>query len=105
MTDKVSDVSIGAAGLGRISIHWDVPVSDSHANNAVACAVSPECYRRSLYEPTPERVEIVARALEWYAEQARLCRLIHSEGDAGRRALSNDGGKQARAALDEWRNP
>lgn len=38
-------------------------------------------------------------ALEWYGEQARLCRLIHSEGDAGRYALSNDGGKRARAAL------
>ena len=40
-------------------------------------------------------------ALEWYGEQARLCRLIHSEGDAGRAALSEDGGKCARAALGE----
>ena len=39
------------------------------------------------------------RALEWYGEQARLARLIHSEGDAGRRALTDDGGKRARAAL------
>jgi len=40
-------------------------------------------------------------ALEWYGEQARLCRLIHSEGDAGRHALNNDGGAKARAALGE----
>lgn len=37
------------------------------------------------------------RALEWYGEQARLARLIHSEGDAGRNALADDGGKRARA--------
>jgi hypothetical protein len=38
--------------------------------------------------------------LEWYGEQARLCRLIHSEGDTGRNALANDGGKKASAALE-----
>ena len=38
-------------------------------------------------------------ALEWYGEQARLCRLIHSEGDAGRNALAEDGGKKAQATL------
>ena len=38
-------------------------------------------------------------ALEWYGEQSRLCRLIHSEGDAGRNALAADGGERARAAL------
>ena len=38
-------------------------------------------------------------ALEWYGEQARLARLVHSGGDAGRHALANDGGNRARAAL------
>lgn len=38
-------------------------------------------------------------ALGWYGEQARLCRLIHSEGDVGRHALSEDGGKKAKALL------
>ena len=38
-------------------------------------------------------------ALEWYAEQVRLSRLIHSEGDKGRNALAADGGEKARAAL------
>ena len=40
-------------------------------------------------------------ALEWYGEQARLSRLIHSGGDTGRHALQEDGGKRARAALGE----
>ena len=37
--------------------------------------------------------------LAWYGEQSRLARLIHSGGDAGRRALQADGGNRARAAL------
>lgn len=40
-------------------------------------------------------------ALEWYGEQARLARLIHSEGDSGRHALASDGGRRARAALGD----
>jgi len=42
---------------------------------------------------------LIVEALRWYAEQARLCRLIHSEGDAGRNALAADGGQRARDAL------
>lgn len=38
-------------------------------------------------------------ALEWYGEQARLARLIHREGDAGRHALADDGGKLAKKVL------
>jgi hypothetical protein len=45
------------------------------------------------------RVQALVEALEWYREQARLARLIHSEGDAGRHALQADGGKRAAAAL------
>lgn len=41
----------------------------------------------------------LVKAVEWYGEQSRLCRLIHSEGDAGRHALARDGGERARAAL------
>lgn len=46
------------------------------------------------------RVLLLQETLEWYAEQARLCRLIHAEGDHGRNALANDGGRRARAVLD-----
>ena len=45
----------------------------------------------------------VREALAWYGEQARLARLIHSEGDAGRHALAADGGKLARQALEASR--
>ncbi len=38
-------------------------------------------------------------ALEWYEEKARLCRLIHNEGEAARQALHRDGGAIACAAL------
>jgi hypothetical protein len=51
--------------------------------------------------PTSSDVERMRDALEWYGEQARLARLIHSEGDAGRHALAEDGGKRARAILAE----
>lgn len=57
-------------------------------------------------EPVRRYVNIVRRTenllrdqLEWYGEQARLARLIHSEGDKGRNALAEDGGKRARSAL------
>ena len=47
------------------------------------------------------QVERLRAALEWYGENARLARLIHSEGDKGRHAIAEDGGKRARAALAE----
>ena len=46
-----------------------------------------------------EREARLVGALEWYGEQARLARLIHDEGDAGRHALSRDGGKLATDTL------
>jgi hypothetical protein len=46
-----------------------------------------------------DKVAALEGALDWYREQARLARLIHSEGDAGRHALQADGGKRAAAAL------
>jgi len=45
--------------------------------------------------PTEAREGELREALAWYGEQARLARLIHSEGDAGRNALAADGGKRA----------
>lgn len=45
-------------------------------------------------------VKRLREALTWYGEQARLCRLITREGDAGRNALATDGGSRARAALE-----
>ena len=71
---------------------------------------------RDAYEKTLKRIEqeddtrlravekerdALRAALEWYGENARLCRLIHSEGDKGRNALAEDGGNRARAALSD----
>jgi len=53
----------------------------------------------ALIESLSAEREGMREALEWYGEQARLARLVHSEGDAGRNALAADGGKRARAAL------
>lgn len=43
----------------------------------------------------------LCEGLAWYGEQARLARLNHSEGDAGRAALSEDGGAKAEALLSK----
>mgnify|MGYP001809902684 CR=1 FL=1 len=56
--------------------------------------------QRRRAEAAEAEVARLREALEWYGEQARLARLIHSEGDAGRQALDADGGKRARAALN-----
>lgn len=59
-------------------------------------------HRLALLSPAAERPDALAKAVEaldWYGEQARLARLIHSEGDAGRHALAEDGGKRARSVL------
>jgi len=50
---------------------------------------------------TADAAEIarLREALEWYGEQTRLARIIHSEGDTARRALDRDGGERAHRAL------
>ena len=63
-------------------------MSDAMFDNSPFC----DCHQ--------DYAEGLIEALEWYAEQARLCRFIHREGDAGRNALSADGGKRAREALN-----
>lgn len=54
---------------------------------------------RRAPHPIANAGEAMREALAWYGEQARLARLIHSEGDAGRHALQEDGGKKADAIL------
>ena len=55
--------------------------------------------RLSALSPHAETISALVEALEWYGEQARLARLIHSEGDAGRHALARDGGNRARTTI------
>lgn len=57
-------------------------------------------HERLMTERDAEIVRL-REALEWYGEQARLARLIHSEGDSGRHALASDGGRRARATLGD----
>lgn len=66
-------------------------------DNASALAGTPVPQIATLQAVNARLVE----ALQWYGEQSRLARLIHSEGDPGRHALSDDGGKRARALLAE----
>ena len=53
--------------------------------------------RACIRNAAPDLLE----ALKWYEEQARLCRLITSEGDSGRQALDSDGGQKARSAISK----
>lgn len=66
--------------------------------HSVACVLTnlPAATRQHL-----ESAEGMKEALEWYGEQSRLARLIHSGGDSGRNALATDGGERARAALSK----
>jgi hypothetical protein len=57
--------------------------------------------RRDLYDISQARIAELESVLRWYGEQARLARLIHSEGDEGRHALAADGGKTARETLKD----
>jgi hypothetical protein len=75
---------------GAEELHWH------HCGEVVEGWTETPLYRADQVAEVVERMEA---ALRWYGEQARLARLIHSEGDAGRHALQDDGGKRARAAL------
>ena len=74
---------------GKWTLWWEI-ADDKHK------AAAPLRARIASFEAT---VMGLREELEWYGENARLCRLIHSEGDKGRSALSDDGGNRARAAL------
>jgi hypothetical protein len=65
--------------------------------------LNPDAYKRAAAErdALQARVKVLEDALRWYGEQARLAKLIHSEGDSGRNALAKDGGERARTALQE----
>ncbi len=57
--------------------------------------------RHERFVALQARVKALEAGLAWYGEQSRLARLIHSEGDAGRHAIANDGGAKARALLSK----
>jgi len=64
--------------------------------------IAPDCVYHDCRHGIGELLDLLTEArglLEWYGENARLARLIHGEGDAGRDAIAGDGGKRARAFL------
>ena len=69
----------------------------SLANSAAAMIRAQAAEIRRL-RANRERLE---RSLTWYGENARLARLAHTEGDAGRSNIAEDGGRRARAAQEE----
>ncbi|MCW1844197.1 hypothetical protein [Prosthecomicrobium hirschii] len=79
---------------------WNHAAADRRDRIAkiVEAAIAPAIARAEEAEARAERMRA---ALEWYGENARLARLIHIEGDKGRHAIADDGGKRARAALSE----
>lgn len=66
--------------------------------------IAEDCatYRKRISELEAENKRL-REVVGWYGEQARLARLVHSEGDKGRQSLANDGGERARAVLNEDR--
>ena len=82
---KVAQLEAKADGALQDAAQWSQEYAEQKANTEAL-----EAENAKLRE-----------ALEWYGGQARLCRLIHSEGDAGRNSLAADGGKRTRAALSE----
>lgn len=74
-----------------------------HAVRASFITFGPEPLKsaNAVVQEAADEIERLRGALEWYGEQARLARLIHSEGDIGRHALAADGGKRARAVLPQ----
>ena len=85
----MSDNDLIRRGDALKVLRWEYSRQDRAAITALPAA-------DPLADP---RVQALVEALDWYREQARLARLIHSEGDAGRHALQADGGKRAAAAL------
>jgi hypothetical protein len=111
-----------AAGTADGSLHWLKPANHAAQiwwweagewRDRIGYARSPQVQAQWGYayhlpaspDDATERARLadenarLREALEWYGEQARLCRLIHSEGDPGRHALADDGGKRATAAV------
>jgi hypothetical protein len=85
--------------MASIDAKW----SDAHATNHqpyVNDITAPFIFEYTRSDVAQARIAELEAALTWYGEQARLARLIHSEGDEGRHAIDMDGGKRALAALE-----
>ena len=95
-TTKPHIHDISRAAINRLALEVTARVGPSMGWPTRACDELA-----AVLHAQADEIERLRAALEWYAEQARLCRLIHREGDAGRKALDADGGKRAREALGQ----
>ena len=95
-------VRLGTDGVFRWQVGymgtWIEEITQESAKAAAESDYEARIRSMLVVQSSPD-VAALVDALGWYAEQSRLCRLIHSEGDAGRNALQADGGEKARAAL------
>lgn len=93
MSDAPERIAVWPDFVGHPSMtgQWS---ANTHPDNAVA-------YVRA--DLSDALLREAAEVLDWYAENSRLARLIHSEGDKGRNTIAQDGGKQARATLAKLR--
>lgn len=83
--------------LGRLVNAKQLPALEPFITDG---EVADELRRLADIARSQERAQArIQETLKWYGEQARLCRLIHSEGDKARNALAADGGKRAQDAL------
>lgn len=93
----ISELLSTLDGLQRENAALKIDASN-HAADAETVRREREVERRRA-EAAEANVARLREQLEWYGEQARLARLITSEGDKGRNAISADGGARARATL------
>lgn len=92
MTDKL---------IEAIKALYEIPGCDNPDKGHGALVFGVEAIAKATIATLTAEREQLRETLAWYGEQARLARLVHREGDAGRNALAADGGKQARAQLKE----
>lgn len=87
----------GIEALTLLHVEWSSWLN--HTPHPMSVAARLQNFDR--IEALEQENKRLREALEWYGEHAAGCRLIHSGGDASRHKLQDDGGKRARAALEE----
>ncbi len=107
ITDAMRNLRDAALDVERILSMLSTPPADlhrlreenDHLTQRLNHYIKATTAKNSDLIAAEARVKVLEETLEWYGEQARLARLITGEGDPGRWALADDGGKRAEAAL------
>lgn len=101
VTQEARDAAAGIAEDLAINSDMFAPLIRNGEHDRHPFVQAFAIFERDILERQVHSLPGMREALEWYGEQARLARLIHSGGEAGRHALAADGGKRARAVLSE----